>query len=143
MVASVGAYQLYHKVSLSIVNDPRCITAEVVNSEVRDFDPLNLKEVLWRPILEESRAQQAKEEELRVKLLAEMTLPIYRMRALEVCEEIKNQLAIGEKSHCRFSHTSLYHSIGSASQLRTQNWKDSPQVLARKQCSTQKQPVIF
>ena len=63
--------------SLSIVSDPRRITAEVVNSEVCDFDPLNLKEVLWRPILEELRAQQAKEEELRVKLLAEMTLPIY------------------------------------------------------------------
>ena len=52
---------------------------------------------MWRPILEELRAQQAKEEELRVKLLTEMTLPIYRMRALEVCEEIKNQLAIGER----------------------------------------------
>ena len=52
---------------------------------------------MWRPILEELRAQQAKEEELRVKLLTEMTLPIYRMRALEVWEEIKNQLAIGER----------------------------------------------
>ena len=83
--------------SLSIVSDPRCITAEVVNSEVRDFDPLNLKEVLWRPILEELRAQQAKEEELRVKLLAEMTLPIYRMRAPEVWEEIKHRLAIEER----------------------------------------------
>ena len=106
MVASVGAcpvgrlppaYKLYHKVLLPIVSDPRCITAEVVNSEVRDLDPLNLKEVLWRPILEELRNQQAKEEELRVKLLTEMTLPIYRMRALEVWEEIKDQLAIGER----------------------------------------------
>ena len=94
------AYQLYHKVSLSIVSDPRCIIPEVVNSEVRDFDPqkfLNLKEELWRPILEESRAQQAKEEEMRVKLLTEMTLPIYRMRAGEVWEEIKHRLAIEER----------------------------------------------
>ena len=77
-----------------------CIIPEVVNSEVRDFDPqkfLNLKEELWRPILEESRAQQAKEEEMRVKLLTEMTLPIYRMRAGEVWEEIKHRLAIEER----------------------------------------------
>ena len=94
------AYQLYHKVKLSVVSDPRCIIAEVVYSEVRNFDPqkfLNLKEVLWKPILEELRAQQAKEEELRVKLLAEMTLPIYRMRAPEVWEEIKHRLAIEER----------------------------------------------
>ena len=94
------AYELHHKVSLLIVSEPRCITAEVVNSEVRDFDPqkfLNLKEELWRPILEESRAQQAKEEEMRVKLLTEMTLPIYRMRAGEVWEEIKHRLAIEER----------------------------------------------
>ena len=50
------------------------------------------------PNLEESRAQQAKEEELRVKLLAEMTLPIHRMRAPEVWEEIKHRLAIEERT---------------------------------------------
>ena len=128
------AYQLYHKVLLSIVSDPRCITAEVVNSEVRDFDPLNLKEVLWRPILEELRAQQAKEEELRVKLLAEMTLPIYRMRAPEVWEEIKHRLAIEERRQVTAALATLPFTIPLDLPLNY-NLKTG-KVLARKRCST-------
>ena len=107
-----------------------CITAEVFNSEVRDFDPFNLKEELWKPILGELRAQQAKEEELKVRLLTEKTQHGFSNVLAEFQQCLTRVLAMSQQS---FSDVlaEFQHFLSSVHQQVLQSFSVFQHVLAR------------